>query len=224
MLSDMQKKAIREEVIFALSAFEHEKEKPINKSKLDNVLSFLSNGFVLLIIGTLITSILVPIYQNQQKAAVQILNLKRETFSQFLLYTNSIWKEYYLMFPLVHESDVNKEHYNYYLNEISKVKLERYNAYSKIRGVAISFRGKNSTQKSEVEKQIEEYAIELNQLSKRIDQWLKYLYCRSTNCINTDVPKNFTSYGAFLNLADQMQRIYRLGNNVSEALVLKMKN
>jgi hypothetical protein len=156
--------------------------------------------------------------------AAQNLNLKKETFAQFLLYTNSIWKEYYLMFPLVHESKIDKDKYNHYLNEISKVKLERYNAYSKIRGVAISFRDGNSTKISDVEKDIENYAIDLNQTSEMIDQWLRYLYCREVNCVNTVVPEDFTSYGTFLNLSVRMQYNNKIGDKVSETLVFHMKN
>ncbi len=201
-----------------------EKQRDTQKSKFEKIISLLSNGFVLLIIGTVITSILVPIFQNHQRAAAQNLNLKKETFAQFLLYTNSIWKEYYLMFPLVHESKINKDKYNHYLNEISKVKLERYNAYSKIRGVAISFRDGNSTIISKVEKDIREYAIDLNQTSEMIDEWLRYLYCREANCVNTVVPDDFTSYGRFMDLSARMQDNKDLGDKVSETLVFHMKN
>ncbi len=224
MLSKEQKKEIREEIVFTLSTIEQEKQNTNQKNNIEKVISYLSNGFVLLIIGTVITSILVPIYQNRQHTAAHNLSLKKETFSQFLLYTNSIWKEYYLMFPLVHESKIDKEKYNHYLNQISKVKLERYNAYSKIRGVAISFRDYESTKISDVEKQIKKYAIELNRTSEMIDEWLRYLYCREINCVNAVVPESFTSYGTFLELANKMQFIYNKGNDVSENLVFHMKN
>ena len=74
------------------------------KSIGEKTLSILSNGFILLLLGTLITSWIVPRFQRQYEVRKQKSNLMQECLSQFQLYSNSIWQEYYAILPLTLES------------------------------------------------------------------------------------------------------------------------
>jgi hypothetical protein len=109
-------------------------------NRLDRLLSYLSHGFVLLLAGSLITSLRVPRFQRVFEQKNKELLLMQECFSQFLLYANSIWQEYYLVFPLVLQPEINQEDYIKHLQEISTIKLKRYDAFEKVQSLAIIFR------------------------------------------------------------------------------------
>ncbi len=197
-----------------------------HKSFLDGLLAYLSNGFVLLLIGSLITSFLVPHFQRQYENRKQKAALIQECFSQFLHYTNSIWEEYYLVFPLIHQSEVSKEEYNQYIKEISAVKLKRYDAYARVQALAIVFRNGMSDQQSNVEIALENYAVKVNKISEAIDTWLRNLYCAPDKClksVSAPVDPEFSPYGSFLNLQNLVQTIQEDDRKVSELMVRQIK-
>lgn len=190
------------------------------ESKLKKILSYLNSGFMLLVVGSLITSFLVPSFQRQQEIRSQEKALKQEALAQFLLYTNSIWKEYYLMFPLIQEQEIDKETYNLYLSKISDVKLERYNSYAKIKALAIVFRDAQIETESEVEDVLKNYAIEVNQVSSDIDSWLRHLYCAPNKCVfNQAINPQFSSYGEYQKLSSRMQENQLTSQTVAQAIV-----
>ena len=139
-LSDEERARIRAEMRYAaLVASEgaHSIEKP--RSVVEKTLSYLSSGFVLLIIGAIITSGLVPYFQRQYENRKQQYGLMQECFSQFLLYSNSIWQEYYAILPLTQEVEIDKDEYLRYVKEIAQIKLKRYEAYAKVQALSIVF-------------------------------------------------------------------------------------
>ncbi len=148
----------------------------------------------------------------------------RESFSQFLLYSNSIWEEYYLMFPLIQESSIDKTRYNEYLRDIGDIKLKRYNAYARVQSLAIAFRDEEG--RTDVEDSVRAYAVEVNGVSAKIDVWLRDLYCFPNQCfsaegLGTDI--DFNSYNTFLKVAQSMQTLKARAEEVSTLMVSRLE-
>jgi hypothetical protein len=225
-LSETERARIREEMRYAIAVLKESKPAEIPKSPLEKFLGYLSNGFVLLLIGSLITSLLVPRFQRQYENRKQQVSLMQECFSQFLLYTNSLWQEYYLLFPPIHQSDINRDTYNQYIKEISEIKLKRYDAFSKVEASAIVFRKDAFKQTSNVEVALTDYAVRVNMISAEIDTWLRNLYCAPTKCVSSvrsPVNPEFSPYDSFVNLQDLMRGIQEDARKVSELMVSQIQ-
>jgi hypothetical protein len=149
--------------------------------QLASVLAILSNGFVLLLVGTAITSFLVPRYQQGVVARATQLKLMEEAHANFLQYTTSIWEEYYVIFPLLHESSIDKTTYNTYTKSITDIKLKRYQLFAKVRSLAVAFRSEGA-QASAVEDAIYDYAVQVNGVSAMISGFVGGLYCGGAAC------------------------------------------
>jgi hypothetical protein len=179
-LSESERVRIRAEMRYAIVAANEARPVERPKTALDWALSYLSNGFVILLIGSLITSWLVPRFQRAYEARARRTNLMQESFSQFLLYSNSIWQEYYAMLPLTQQTDLSKEEYVKYLTQMAEIKLKRYEAYAKVQALALAFREDENAAMSPVETALRNYAVRLNTASAGIDKWLSGLYCTPT--------------------------------------------
>jgi hypothetical protein len=225
-ISEEERKRIRAEMRYALAVLEESKSSKKKSSIFQSILSYLSNGFVLLIVGSLITSLLVPKFQRSYEHKKQQLNLMQDCFAQYLLYSNSIWQEYYAIFPLLHHASIELPTYNQYLNEISKIKLARYDAYAHVRALAIVFRGTDEENRSRIEKELEDFAVRVNQISAAIDDWLRNLYCYPDKC-NADprapVDSNFNPIFAFHDLQELLRKIQDDEHRVSELMVRQIK-
>jgi len=145
----------------------------------DRVMKYLSNGFVLLILGALITSGLVPYFQRGYEERKQRADQMQQCFEQFLLYANSIWHEYYAVLPLSQRLEIDSEEYAKWLKDIAAIKLKRYDAYARVEALALSYRGAQD-EASEVEDAIRNYAVRVNAVSAEIDSWVRNLYCTPT--------------------------------------------
>lgn len=227
-LTEAERKHIREEMRYALTVLQEGKIIDQRKNFLDKLFSYLSNGFVILLVGSLITSFLVPRFQRQYENKKQKNDLMQRCFSEYLLYTNSIWREYYSIFPLIHTSEINKGEYIEYLNKISEIKLKRYDAFAKVQALTVIFRDETSAQQSDVEKTLYDYAVQVNIISESIDTWLRNLYCSPNKCLDGDhappVDQSFSPYNSFINLQYSLQRILKDGDKVAELMVHHMKS
>lgn len=224
-LNEDERKCIREEVRYALAIQKEGRPPEKEQSMLQKMLSYLSNGFVLLIVGSLITSTLVPYFQQEFEKKKQRTILMQECLSQYLLYSNSIWQEYYAIFPLTHNIEIDKETYNKYITDISKIKLHRYDAFAKVQGLASVFRSKK-TGSSELEQALHNYAIRVNSISEAIDTWLRNLYCAPDKCITDNrapIDPNFRAYDSFLKLQPLVYGIQDDEKKVSELMVNQIK-
>jgi hypothetical protein len=110
-LSEGERARIRAEMRYAALAVRETRPSEAPKGRLAKALDYLSNGFVLLIVGSLITSFLVPRFQRAGEARRQRAALMQEALEQFLLYSNSIWQEFYATLPLALEAEIAKEQY-----------------------------------------------------------------------------------------------------------------
>jgi len=177
-LSVPERERIREELRYAaLVAREMQGGKDKPRPVLDRLLGYLSNGFVLLLMGSLLTSVLVPQFQRRQQAHEAQAKLMNESYAQFLAYGNSIWQEYYSIVPLTQEPRLAKAEYLRQVALLTDIKLKRYDAYAKALSLALAFRRDGETQPSTVEKELDRYAREVNSASARIDAWLTAMYC-----------------------------------------------
>ena len=226
-LPENERARIRAEMRYAMLATQELRPAEQPKNVLDKAFGYLSNGFVLLILGSLITSALVPHFQREYERRTQQSALMQECLSQFLNYTNSIWQEYNIILPVTLEPEINKEEYVHLRNEIGQIKLKRYDAYSKVQALAIEFRISEDAQRSPIENALENYAVRVNTASYAIEKWLGNLFCTPTlpaksPCANFD--PTFDSYAEYRNIE---QLVLEVGNEeaqqVSELMVKQIK-
>jgi hypothetical protein len=223
-LTEHERKRIREEMRYALAVLTEGSHPPQPASSVEKLLSYLSNGFVLLLVGSLITSILVPRFQQRYEKKTQKTALMQECLAQFLLYGNSTWQEFYTILPLVHNTEIDTETYDKYIGEISQIKLRRYDAFAKVEALAITFR--TDEHESPVEKALYEYAVRVNSNSTAINNWLRNLYCAPDKCVaygGAPVDPQFRSYEAYLRLEPLLQKTQEDAKSVSELMVGKIR-
>lgn len=180
LLTESERARIREEMRYAAEVAREAREPPQPKSTFARVLGVLSNGFVLLLIGSIITSVLVPRFQRAYDSRKQQAALMQESLTQFLLYSNSMMQEYYAILPLTQQSDLTREEYVAQLKEIAQLKLKRYDAYAKLQALATIFRHDQPPGEPVIQDQIANFAVKLNTASAKIDRWLTNLYCTPT--------------------------------------------
>ncbi len=200
-------------------------EKP--KHAFDKVLGYLSNGFVLLLLGSIITSALVPHFQREHERRARQSALMQECLSQFLVYSNSIWQEYYTIIPVTLETEINKGEYVRLLNDISQIKLKRYDAYAKVQALAIVFRISKDTKKSPVEQALHNYGVSVNTASQAINEWLGDLYCTPTKRVKSPCATFDPAFNAYAGYKTIEQLVLDIGNErtqqVSELMVKQIK-
>ncbi len=180
VLTEQERARIRAEMRYAAEVAREARGAAPAKSGFAKVLEVLSNGFVLLLIGSLITSILVPRIQRDYENRRQQAALMQESLAQFLLYSNSMMQEYYAILPLTQQSDLSREEYLSQLKEMTQLKLRRYDAYAKLQALAIVFRYDQRPDDAVIQDQIASFAVKLNAASAKIDRWLTNLYCTPT--------------------------------------------
>ena len=198
------------------------------KTSVQKVFGFLSNGFILLLFGSLITSFIVPGFQRGYERRVQRSTLMQDCLTQFLLYSNSTWQEYYSILPLTLQPEISKDEYLQHINEISSIKLKRFDAYARVQALALVFREPKAKERSPVETALNDYAKSVNAVSEAIDTWLRNLYCTPTKrekspCATFDPA--FDAYDQYLKIH---QLVLHVGNDnaqqVAELIVEGIKS
>lgn len=220
-LSDEEKARIRTEVRYAVISAKEARPAEKPKSVIEQILAYLSNGFVLLLIGSLITSWLVPHFQRQYEGRKQQAVLMQECLAQFLLYSNSIWQEYYAILPLTQKTEIEQNEYLQYTKEITQIKLKRYDAFAKVQSLAIVFRETSSSTAS-VEASLKNYAIRLNNASAAIDKWLTNLYCTPTKRIASPCASFDPTFDSFNEYTKIKNLVVEIGNQDSESVATLM--
>lgn len=221
-LTEQEKAKIHAEILHAQLIAQEAFTTGKPKSIADKILGYLSNGFVLLLLGSLITSGLVPRFQRQYEARTQQIELMQECLTQFLLYSNSIWQEYYTVLPLTQEVEINKETYLEYVNKIAQIKLKRYNSFAKVEALSIVFRDAKNADPSDVENALKSYAISLNIASAAIDKWLTALYCTPTERENSPCASFDPSFDAFVEYLKIQELVIEIGNEDSDEVAAKI--
>ncbi len=205
---------------------DQENRQGVPKKTAGRILEFLSNGFVLLIVGSLITSFLVPRFQRAYEQERRTAQLMQECMSQFLLYSNSIWDEYYSIFPLLHHDEIDLEKYNSHIKQISNIKLRRFDAFARVQALAIVFRKAKSVEKSKIETALHDYAVHVNTISKTIDAWLRNLYCAPDKCRSSSVAPiivDFDPYTSFQEIKAKVVQTQHTDQKISELMVDQIK-
>lgn len=221
-LSEQERARIRAEMRYAMLVTQEAPSAEKPKSAIGVVLGYLSNGFIILIIGSLITTWLVPRFQRQYEARTQQVNLMQECLSQFLLYSNSIWQEYYTILPLTQEAEINKDEYLKYLNGIAEIKLKRYNSFAKVEALSIVFREDADNKPSPEEEALKNYAIRLNTASDAIDKWLTALYCTPTEREYSPCASFDPTFDAFSEYKKIQDLVLRIGNEDSDEVAAQL--
>lgn len=192
-------------------------------SWLEKLLGILSNGFILLILGTLLTSLLVPNYQRKYENNKRKKQLMEECLSTYLLYTNSIWEEYFLVLPLIEIQRVSESDFIKYLNSISKARLKRYEYLSKVKALSVVFRKKNGD-KSDIENKTQNYADTISNISWNITRWLRSIYCLSNECsVNTVFSKD-SVFADFKSITNSLNSLQDRESNISNMMVEEIQS
>ena len=227
-LPEEERARIRAEMRYAMLAVEAARPPERRKTLAEKVLGYLSNGFVLLLVGSTITSYLVPQFQREFESRARQASLMQECLTQFLLYSNSIWQEYYAILPLTLQADMGKEEYLRYMNEITQIKLKRYDAFAKVQALGLVFREGAANAVSPIDTALEDYAVSVNTVSAAIDKWLSDLYCTPTKrdtspCATFD--PTFDAYDQYLII---QRLVLDLGNErtqeVAKLMVKRIKS
>jgi hypothetical protein len=225
-LRNQLRKLVEEEVRHALSQQWAKNGATTQESRVGRVLGWLSNGFVLLIFGSLITYLLVPLFQRQYESRLARTELVKDCLSQFLVYANTSWQEYYAVLPLMLESGLTKEQYVQAMQDTKKIKLARYDAFARLEALSVAFRTRGNTEQSTIERALQDYAVRLNTISHAIDSWLRNMYCVKVSCINTSrgsIDVNFEPYGSFLKIQDLLDDTLGREQTVAELFVGEMR-
>ncbi len=214
-LSPLEQDRIRAEYRYASTVASLLTSKPTStkvegKSNTEKLLGILSNSFILLLLGTLLSSVLIPYFQKKQEKRKQQLSLMQECFSQFLQFSNSIWQEYYTMKTIEWEDGISKETFLLQQKERNRILLQRYDSYAKVQSLAVAFRPEGSKTESTQEKAIRQYAVEVTNVSDRMIDWLTAIYC-------TPKPPNKTPCSSFnpdFDKSSELDKIRVLLNNL----------
>ncbi len=221
-LSETERVRIRAEMRYAMLVVQEGRPREKPKPFLDKVPGYLSNGFVLLIVGSVITYFFVPHFQRAYEQRTQQSALMQECLSQFLAYSNSIWQEYYRILPLTLEAEIDKEEYVCLMNDISQIKLKRYDAYAKVQALAIAFRISRDDQESTVEQALSDYALNVNSASKAIDTWLGDLYCTPTKRLKSPCGTFDPTFDAYVGYQQIQKLVLELGNEDTQQVTKLM--
>jgi hypothetical protein len=227
-LTEAERTKIRAEVRYALIAAREARPAEPPKTRLAQALTYLSNGFVLLLIGSLITSVLVPDFQRRYENRKQQVVLMQECLAQFLLYGNSLWQEYYAVLPLTQRVEIDEAVYLQYIGKIADIKLKRYDAYAKVLALSVVFQDKaEATANPSIDTAIKGYAVSLNKASASIDKWLTGLYCTPTNrehspCAHFD--PTFDAFDAHSKIKEYVVKIGNVGTDDVAAMIVRRIN
>lgn len=227
-LTEQDQAKIRAEVRYALIAAREARPAEPPKTRLAQVLAYLSNGFVLLLVGSLITSLLVPTFQRKYENRKQQVALMQDCLTEFLLYSNSLWQEYYAVLALTQKVEIDEGTYLQYMNKIAEIKLKRYNAYAKVLALSVVFQDKpDPTSASSIDEAIQEYAVTLNTASTTIDKWLTGLYCTPINrphspCASFD--PMFDAYDEHTKIKDLVVETGNTGADAVTAMIVRQIN
>jgi hypothetical protein len=111
------------------------------------------------------------------------------------------------------------------IRKLTTIKLARYDAYAKLKASLLAFRRTPDEPNQEVEGLVEQYAIDVNQLSQHVDAWLRNRYCWSNECISTGeapVDHDFSPYGAFVTIQRETSALLQRDDKVAELLAKRV--
>ena len=227
-LSNREREKIRAEVRYALVAAREAHPPEVPKSRLARLLAYLSNGFVLLIAGSLITAVLVPNFQRRYESQRQQVALMQDCLAQFLLYSNSLWQEYYAVLPVTQTIEIDQATYLQYVSKVAEIKLRRYDAFAKVVALSVVFRDESdSGAESPVDNALRGYAVSLNTASALIDKWLTGLYCTPTVRLRSPCAAFDPSFDAYFEHTKIKSFVVEVGNKGTDdvaALIVKRIN
>ena len=227
-LSEDERARIRAEVRYALIAAREARSPEPQKSRFALLLTYLSNGFVLLLVGSLITSVLVPSFQRRYESRKQQVALMQDCLAQFLTYSNSLWQEYYAVLPLTQVVEIDQATYLQYVSKVAEIKLKRYDAFAKVVALSVVFRkDSDSPAGSPIDTALRDYAVSLNTASASIDRWLTGLYCTPTARPRSPCASFDPAFDAYIEHTKIKRFVVEMGNKGTDdvaAIIVKRIN
>lgn len=211
-----------------IGVFSRIKQNRINTSDtpkqsiFERLLAIAGNGFTLLITGTIISTLLVPRFQHQQETLTKEAELQKDCYTHFLLYSNSIWEEYYAILPLTLQTRLDQTEYIEQIKTQAAIKIKRYDAYAKALSLAISFRDKGQQSLSDVEIALAKYAIEVNDVSDNIDSWLRGMYCTPVVGKDSECVHYNSGFDSFAELQKIKEKVVAVGNARTDEVAVQV--
>jgi len=139
--------------------------------------------------------------------------LMQDCLAQFLLYSNSLWQEYYAVLPLTQKIEIDEATYLQYVGKIAEIKLKRYDAYAKVLAMSVVFQDEETTKAApSIDTALKSYAISLNTASASIDKWLTGLYCTPTDRDRSPCADFDATFDAFAEHSKIKSLVVDLGN------------
>jgi hypothetical protein len=173
-LSEEEKARIRAEVRYAASVAKEVRPPEKTKSAIDNVVSFLSSGIVLLLVGSFLTGLVVPGIQQRAEIRKQKAELLNKLVEQFLVYGNTVAQEYFTVVPLTQESKINKKQFDDYTQKIFQIQLKQYDALAKVSALATNF--DDVSDGRNLSDEISNYSQKVEEVSKQFNSLIIRLY------------------------------------------------
>ena len=193
--------------------------KQIKPNTLSDAVGVLSNPFLLLVLGSAITYFLVPRFQHNYEERSSRVGARKECLSQFLLYSNLRWQEFYLTVPLVVEAKLDINSYKDALQKLSAIRIQRYDAFAKVRALALSFRQSPNQPNTYIEETLVQYAKDIDNISNEIARWLKDFHCLTYQCIGEEQTNPyFDPHASFNALEVRMVELLKKDDDVARVL------
>jgi len=143
----------------------------------------------------------------------------QECLSQFLLYSNTLWQEYYAVLPLTQRNEIDETEYIKHVNLVAQIKLKRYDAYAKVLATSIAFDDNGKyPQNAPIPSAIKQYAVDLNAVSASIDKWLTGLYCTPIERDASPCEKFNPTFNAYDEHLKIKQLVVNFGNSGTDRI------
>lgn len=216
VLGDEERRRLRAEARLLVLAANEAKPPEVPKSRMERLLGYLSNGFVLLLLGSVITSVLVPWFQRGIERRKEQVALVQECLSHFFVYSNSLRLEMNTLVPLTQKSHIDEQTYLHHLQQIATLQQKRSDAIAKARALAAVFDiDDRHSGGGALGKELDGFTRSLDQTGKAVEQWLHGLYCTPDDrkppvddkpkCAEFDLA--FDAHAAYLRLEAQVAEV-----------------
>lgn len=204
LLGDEERRRLRAEARLLVLAASEAKPPEAPKSRVEKLFGYLSNGFVLLLFGSVITSVLVPEFQRRVEHRKEQVALVQECLSHFFVYSNSLRLELSTLVPLTQKGGIDEKTYLHHLQQIATLQQKRSDAIARARALAAVFDiDDGRTNDASLTAMLDEFTVSLERGGKEVERWLHGLYCtpgkqRPSPCADFDLA--FDPHTAYLGL------------------------
>jgi hypothetical protein len=192
------------------------------QGKLQIFFSYLNNGFVLLLVGSLITYLLVPSIQRKYEERQHRREIMTECLKEFSLAANLIYQEFFVISAINIKTQLTDEEYIKVTSDVKAVRAKRFDAFARVKALAtIFYRSGNDV---DIEEYLEDYYNETYRIGGQIDDWVRTIYCASGKCINYGREKESgpAGYKQYIKLQRDLEATREAQEKVSQHIMKQL--